>query len=236
MAEYNNIEALEDILSFFADADISKNFILVGSWCEFFYQEMLPDYMSEMRTKDFDFYCDNENFSDARMSVPKGLREYGFLYSEDVGGKSLLYNIDNDSVEFLASYSRAGRGLANFQEIGIKAERLPYLDMYKRHNMSTAELFVYGDIRIPTPAAYVMHKIAIHDDRKPAKKAKDLRSIILLVQHFRPEDIDEMRTIYDEQGRKTKRKIDRNLKEMRIGISFSVDAALSKAEQSFPDR
>lgn len=27
MAEYNNIEALEDILSFFADADISKNFI-----------------------------------------------------------------------------------------------------------------------------------------------------------------------------------------------------------------
>lgn len=236
MPKYNNIEALEDIISFFADANISKNFILVGSWCEFFYQEMLLGYLSEMRTKDFDFYCDDENFSDARAQVPKGLRESGFWYDEDMGGKSILYNLNNDSVEFLASYSRAGRELANFKEIGIKAERLPYLDIYKNHNVSTEGILAYGDIRIPTPAAYVMHKIIIHDDRTPEKQEKDDNAVHLLLRHFRPEDREEMRTIYNELGKKTRKKFERNARSIGLDFDFLSGISPAKAKQSFPDR
>ena len=172
--------------------------------------------MSGMKTKDFDFYCDNERFSVNHASVAKGLRDYGFWYDEDMGGKSILYNKNNDSVEFLASYSREGKGLANLKAIGIKAERLPYLDIYKTHNISTGGLLVYGDIRIPTPAAYVMHKIIINDERSPEKQKKDEKAIKELLNHFRPEDMKELKDIYNELGKKTRKRLNRNAVEIGI--------------------
>lgn len=67
------------------------------------------------------------------------------------------------------------------------------------------------DIRIPSPAAYIIHKLIINDDRKYEKSKKDLISIkgLLLKIKQSPEDFKNLEIIYqsDTVGRKGRNKI-----------------------------
>lgn len=50
----NDRTNLKDIIKAIYNKGLHKNFIIIGSWAEVFYEEMFYKYVSSIQTRDFD--------------------------------------------------------------------------------------------------------------------------------------------------------------------------------------
>ncbi len=72
-----------EILRRFKRAGILDHFILIGSWCTYFYKDYFPkasyaDYAS-MKTRDIDFLVDNPAKVKNKADIPQLLEDLGFV-------------------------------------------------------------------------------------------------------------------------------------------------------------
>ncbi len=172
-----SIEPFLELLGLFNELGIDKNVVLIGSWAEIFYDEMLDDFNASIKTSDIDFLYLNLNKPDQKIRLTNILAQYDYLYKEDyMTGKSKYYNNDIE-IEFLSKITRSGKQIVPIKNLGINAECLGGLELIE-HNYITFKSVRYNiTINIPKPTIYCIHKILINDSRSSLKASKDRQSI-----------------------------------------------------------
>ena len=197
---------LLNIISILNELGINNNVILIGSWVEFFYKDLIKNYYSQFVTQDYDFLV--------KRPVKKGkgfiskMKEIGFDYSEDyLTNKSKFYK-DGMEVEFLTNLTRDNTNICAINEMGINAEVLKNVDILL-NNTIVVECKTYK-ITIPSPAAYCIHKLLINPSRIEWKKQKDIDSVINILSKMIDSNvyINEVNHIFDSLGKKQKKTIE----------------------------
>lgn len=216
----NDINALENLIKIINDNKLDKDFILVGSWCEYFFQEYFNNYHVQIRTTDFDFYIKRKKVSNFKINISSAFANYGFERFDDYMTGKTLFKKDDYSIEFLTGIDRNKKDTYSIEKLGIKAEALTRLDIFDNNYIDVK--WKNMNVRIPTPAAYVIHKLVINNERKTEKSKKDLISIknILLKIKQSSKDFDNLKDIYnsDVVGRKGRNKIDSVCKNNNIKL------------------
>ena len=209
---YNDINNLKLVVHAINDCDLQDNMILVGSWCEFFYQDLFDTYTSNMKTRDHDILI--------KRPVSKGdqfhktMIEYGFSYFDD-DGKSKYMKGDNE-VEFLTTLGRNYEHIYKIPNIKLNAECLPYFDIIIQ-NLQEAELDNMK-VLIPSPPAYVLHKLIINPSRKIEKKQKDIDAVSNIIIKMMDEELygGELKMLYASLPKKQKAIVDSVVDEYNI--------------------
>ena len=154
---------------------VLQEFILVGSWCQYFYQDYFgySPRIPLVRTLDLDFMIPNPPRIREDINVGELLENLGFERRTDtLSGLSKFMHPDLE-VEFL--FPEQGRGKNTPYEIKklhINAEGLRYLNLLQQHVLILNRTGI--EIRVPEPAAFVLHKHIISERRTNVdKKAKD---------------------------------------------------------------
>ncbi len=209
---YNDIHNLKLLVKAINDNDLQNNMVLIGSWCEYFYQDLFESYITNMMTRDHDILI--------RRPVHKGdgfhktMTEMGFIYFDN-DGKSKYMKEDNE-VEFLTTLTRNYDHLYKFPNIKLTAECLPYMDLIENNLIE-----VYLDdmkVLIPSPPAYVLHKLIINQTRKEEKKNKDIGSVSRLIVNMIDEQlyVNELVIMYNSLPKKQKQNVDYSVNEYDI--------------------
>lgn len=157
-----------------------EHVILIDSWAEFTYREagVLEGFDPHIRTLDVDFLVRNLR----RPSPPADLitvaRDAGyFVQSDRMDGTTRLLDTTGLEVEFLINQLGAGTEGTLRTNIGVTAQALRHLGIL---SANTLKVVCLGHaITVPTPEAYVVHKMVIHS-RRGKKAEKDARAILHL--------------------------------------------------------
>lgn len=145
------------------------------------------------------------------------MKEIGFAYEEDpMTGKSKFYKNDIE-VEFLTTLTRDYSSVYSVPEMGIHAECLKYMDITAANTIPVA-LAEGLLILIPNPAAYVIQKAMINNERSAAKAQKDVTAVRGIVLSMLEENRfkNDFARIYRQLGKKQKRRVDRFAEENSI--------------------
>ena len=194
------------MLEKFNNLEINQYMILIGSCAEFFYQDILPNYISSFSTMDLDFYLPNIKFS-TEIDFIKEMENIGYIYQEDIlSGKSKFYNDEGIEIEFLTNLNRNYNSVDKVRGLNINAECLKYLDIFENNNIA----FHANEkitIHIPTPEAYVIHKLIINNQRKPEKQKKDIYAVGILIDSIQnsPHHASILMRLYESLNKKRKK-------------------------------
>lgn len=188
--------------------------VLIGSWCEHFYENIFSDYTSNIRTKDNDYLIDRRMLTEDKESgnlFLRAMRERGYEYTEDFHtSKTKLISIDRDEeIEFLIPLDRKNDRIEHIKDIGVNAEVLTHIDILKNNTMKV--LYNDTELRIPTPEAYVLQKLIINDKRKEEKQEKDVSAVKRLLPEIQNDDghYKELIRLYDNCSKKEKASINK---------------------------
>lgn len=204
---YNDIQTLRQIIRIINALHLEHTVILIGSWAEYFYQNLFSQYYSSFRTTDTDFLI-KRPVSGGKGFV-KAMQEAGFTYDEDpYSGKSRFFK-NGIEVEFLTNLTRNYAAIYRIRDLDINAECLKYMNIVIANTISYQ--FSDGDIvLIPDPSAYIIQKALINNDRKPDKAKKDvsaIRGLLLAITEEKRYDKEFLR-IFNGLSRKEKRLVE----------------------------
>ena len=218
--DYNNREILTTILRVFNDLNILSDMILIGSWAEMFFEYEFGGYVSAMQTMDIDFYIPNVNIKKNPIDLISVLDDEGFIYDEELlTQKSKFYGKAGYEIEFLANICKLQTPTTPIRHLKVNAECLPYLDIIQ-HNVMSVKIFNTDiEFYIPTPGAYIIHKLIINSDRKEFKKIKDIRAVLNLLPYVKRSEIysKELKEIYGKLNLKRKKMI------IRTCLKYEID-------------
>ena len=206
---YNDRTSLMQVLNLIAELKLQDTIILIGSWDEYLYEKIFEGYTATFRTLDTDFLI-RRPVKTGKEFVRKMI-EIGFSYEEDpMSGKSKFFKGDNE-IEFLTTLTRGNDHIYKVPELGINAECLKYMDIPIK-NLMPYVLENGSYILIPSPAAYCIHKILIHNERTVEKQQKDSVSIKNLLYSFERNNqfCNDFKRIYSDLGRKQKARVKEN--------------------------
>jgi len=175
--EKKQSELCLEILRRFNEAGILKDFILIGSWCAYFYEEYFSGtpYLDRLavKTRDIDFLIDNPAKIKQEVNVPELLRDLGFIII--IKSNSGYIKLDHPDLllEFLVP--ERGKGTdkpVNLPKLGMNAVALRFLSFLSANTIKVkVEDFC---ITLPHPANFALHKLIIFQRRiKEDKAAKD---------------------------------------------------------------
>lgn len=202
------------IIKILNELGLNNNVILIGSWVEFFYKDLISNYYSQFVTQDYDFLI--------KRPVKKGkgfvskMKEIGFDYDEDyITDKSKFYK-DGMEVEFLTNLTRDYSSICSIEEMGINAESLKNLDVLISNSIVVEH--ETNKITIPSPAAYCIHKLLINPSRIEWKKQKDIDSVINILSKMIESNvyINEFNSIFNSLSKKQKKIIENVSEEYKI--------------------
>lgn len=173
--------------------------LLIGSWPMTIYASHFT-LAYALATDDIDFAVENAVKVPAKRSetIPEILDRLGYTPIKDYSGiETFLHG--TFEVEFL-THRRGGEAAPSvvIPPWKVSAQPLPFIDMlFIRPNTVTIEDF---SIRIPSPEAFVVHKLIIAQRRtgkdKEAKKEKDLQQCSALVEIVQNEEIQRIVSEY----------------------------------------
>jgi len=173
--------------------------LLIGSWPMAIYADHFT-LAYALATNDIDFAVENAVKIPAkrRETIPEILDRLGYTPIKDYSGiETFLHG--TFEVEFL-THRRGGEAPPSvvIPPWKVSAQPLPFIDLlFIRPNMVVIEDF---NIRIPSPEAYVIHKLIIAQRRtgrdKDAKKEKDLQQCSALVEIIQVEEFQRLMNDY----------------------------------------
>lgn len=175
--EKKQYELCLEILRRFNKAGILKDFILIGSWSAYFYNEYFTgtQYLDRaaLKTRDIDFLIDNPAKIKHEVNVPELLRDLGFIIIYK-GNKGYIKLEHPDLLlEFLVL--EKGRGIDKpfpLPKLGINAVALRFLSFLSANTIKVKVEDFY--VILPHPANFALHKLIIFQRRlKQDKAAKD---------------------------------------------------------------
>jgi hypothetical protein len=158
---------------------------VIGSWAEYLYQQsgVIPHGTTAMRTLDIDFLVRNMRRPQPPVNIEAIAREQGYAVDKHLMlGTTKLRTDSALEIEFLIDQRGAGLEHAYKTSLGVTAQALRGLNLL-RDNLMTVSYSGMA-INVPTPEAYVLHKIIVNPDRKPDKAMKDRESILALVPYL----------------------------------------------------
>lgn len=160
-----------EVLKRFERAGVLKHFIIIGSWSVYFYKYYfnLKNYSTFIRTMDIDFLIPIPARFHGNIRILDLLEDLGFI-EEYKGSKGYMKLSHPDLVvEFLVPERGRGHDKPySIPQLSINAVPLRYLDFLAENTISiTAEGL---RIRLPHPAAYVLHKFIVFKRRRNADK------------------------------------------------------------------
>ena len=167
---------LAKVLQKLQNEEVLDNFILTGSWCNYYYHILFkkaPE-VPLIRTTDIDFLIPNPLKATKDVNVASILNEIGFDNDFDYGSGLVKYVHPDLEIQFLTPM--LGRGKVTPYEIkklNINAEGLRYLKPLQDFKFKMKHDGI--TIWLPEPEVFVLQKILISQKRKDtAKSEKDL--------------------------------------------------------------
>lgn len=199
--------------------------LLIGSWPMTIYADHFT-LAYALATDDIDFAVENVVRVPAKRSetIPEILDRLGYTPIKDYSGiETFLHG--TFEVEFI-THRRGGEGPPSvvIPPWKVSAQPLPFIDMlFIRPNTVTIEDF---SIRIPSPEAFVVHKLIIAQRRtgqdKEFKKEKDLQQCSALVEIVQDEEIQRIVSEY-RLSKETRKAIQTSCTEAGITLSVLQD-------------
>lgn len=197
------------VLKRFYDVGILDEFILVGSWCMYFYKDYFSTegYIPSIRTKDIDFLVPLPIKSKKKIDVVEILKGEGFIVTFNNSGYMRLEHPEI-MIDFLVPEKGKGTNKPYpLPHLGINAQALRFLDFIVQNT-----IVIESDglpMRIPHPAAFGLHKLIISARRKTEEKAlKERREALnilrVIIEQGKSGDIKAM---FDNIPNKWQKKI-----------------------------
>lgn len=202
---------LMKLLKVFDDNGFSEYLVLIGSWAEYMYMAagILPDYEAVVRTLDVDFLVKNLRKPNPPVNIVSLAKNEGFFVEEDyITGVTRLLNADGFEVEFLIAQKGKGETDALKTNLGITAQALCHLDMLKNNTITVDYLGIC--VCVPTPEAFVLHKMIINGERK-GKIEKDQEVINRMYKHL---DKDIFESLSLKLTKKERKKVDTYIEDI----------------------
>ena len=114
-------------LKIFNEIGLAQHVMLIGSWAEYFYQDMFQTgFRPDIRTRDIDFMYRNINLPKEKIPLISSLVESGYLYAEDpYSGVARFYKENLLELEFLTRVQGSGKeSVYAIRSLDIKSEGL----------------------------------------------------------------------------------------------------------------
>ncbi|MEW6086768.1 MAG: GSU2403 family nucleotidyltransferase fold protein [bacterium] len=184
--EKKQSELCLEILRRFNKAGILDEFILIGSWCIYFYKEYFPaiPYIDQLtiRTRDIDFLVDKPANIKRKIDVPELLKDLGYV-TIFRGSKGYI-KLDHPDliVEFLVPEKGKGADKPHpLPKLGINAVALRFLNFLSGNTIKVKVEDFY--LTLPHPANFALHKLIIFQRRLKEEKAiKDRNTAIEILK------------------------------------------------------
>lgn len=175
-----------EVLRRFHKVGILNDFILVGSWCVYFYKDYFSDipYIDQttIKTRDIDFLINNPAKIKHKVNIYELLKDLGFIV--DFKGDKGYMKLDHPDLilEFLVS--ERGKGIDKpypLPKLGINATALRFLNFLSENTITVkVENF---HLTLPHPANFALHKLIISKRRfKQEKATKDIDTAIEILK------------------------------------------------------
>ena len=199
-----------EIIEIFEQKGILEHVMLIGSWAEFIYQESgyFNNFQANLRTRDVDWLIKNIRRPPNKINLIEIMEEKGFITEVDyINGVHKFYKGSDLEVEFLVG--EKGKGQMKSYQIdpfGIKAVGLRNMNILLDNETT---MFCNGfDIKVPTPEAYILHKMVINEDRKD-KQEKDSSAILNMFFHMEQSDrvMQILKNTFDSLTKKQQQKV-----------------------------
>lgn len=197
--EEKQFKILRNILGKFQSVGILQDFMLIGSWCLYFYQFEFKekDGFSAIRTLDVDFLIPDHPTLRKEIDIPEILKEMGFVSTFNRSSGLVVYDHEELRVEFLIP--ELGRGHDKPQEIKkfhVNAVALRFLNLLTDY----PRIVTYENLllKVPEPAAFTLHKLIISERRLKKEKAdKDLEMAVGLLEflYTKPKEVARIKSI-----------------------------------------
>lgn len=192
--------------------------MIVGSWAEYLYTFYFDDdYLPNLKSHDIDVLYGNPYLEvDGSECLGAEMEQAGFLAPTEGGCLRAFYK-EGIEVEFLTSQLGSGPGLARIPNTEVVAEKLANMDMLR-------PMFVAAkgyDIKVPTPASYLCHKLYINKDRRPAsKRPKDIEAVRLLLAYLqgKPSELEALRTYIGSLSQERQQRIRKTASENMLKL------------------
>ncbi len=211
-----------DIIKIFDQYKLLDNFIIIGSWAEYIYElshYKNKGFISNLKTMDMDILIKNIRRASTKISLPSLLSDHGYIYDEDpLTGVSKFYKSAVIELEFIVR--EMGKGKTEpykVDSLDIKAEGLRHLDILCDNSIKVE--INNHKLWVPTPQAYIIHKLIINKNRG-VKKEKDIRAINNILEYICIEEseIAHLKNIYNSLLKSDKKKVDIVCKENLIKL------------------
>jgi hypothetical protein len=173
------------ILEKISEAGLSQHMVMVGSWCNIFYQDYLKElhYHYTVRTTDLDICVPTPVKTSQKTDFPAHLKSLGFhLEFNSANGLHRLRHPELD-IELITPERGKGETVetCNIPQVSMNAQKVRYLDILLDRPL-TWQTEKY-QIQLPRPEAFALHKIILSTKRtKPEKAKKDIENALLLLR------------------------------------------------------
>lgn len=163
------------VLGEFQKTGILKDLVLIGSWCHYFYRAYFNDApeIPLVRTLDLDFLIPNPK--PAKADIPRVLTALEFKPVRQYPSGLVKYGHPYLEVEFLVPERGKGSDRpVRIDALGVNAQALRFLGILSDYAIEIKHGGLL--IRVPEPAAYVLHKFIIA--RRRARREKEERDLL----------------------------------------------------------
>ena len=180
--EKRQSELCLEILRRFNKAGVLNDFILIGSWCVYFYKDYFSNvpYIDQatIKTRDIDFLINNPAGIRQEVNVPTLLKDLGFVTTFKGSRGYLKLDHPDLLLEFLVP--EKGRGTdkpVHLPKLGMNAVALRFLSFLSANTIKVkVEDF---HVTLPHPANFALHKLIIFQRRLKQDKAVKDRNIAI---------------------------------------------------------
>lgn len=199
------------ILRTLHQAGALKELILIGSWCQYFYRiyfDNSPE-IPAVRTLDLDFLVPHPGKVVRDVDIGSLLTGIGFEPQIDYPSGLQRFQHPELLVEFLVpSRGRGADSPYEVKKLHVNAQSLRFLNLLSEHTITVKSGGIA--VRIPEPAAYVLHKFIVGRRRDKEEKSRRDFSAAKEIGEFllsRPEERSKLKRIFDGFPEKWRKKI-----------------------------
>lgn len=182
--------------------------LVIGSWAEYLYHDYFEgEFTPNIRTHDLDFVIRNIRKPANPVSLAPYLRAQGFLHDVDrVSGVNKFFYEGGFEVEFLAPAYGVGERYIKVPSLDIISQSIRNLSILLRNPIVVTS---HGyELITPEPAAYILQKVLINQERKGYKQQKDAQSLEWLCQYIaeKPSEVERLQAVFaDSLSKKQQR-------------------------------
>ena len=211
--EKKQSELCLEILRRFHINGILNDFILIGSWCVYFYKDYFYNipYIDQttLKTRDIDFMIDNPNRIKSAVDIPELLKDLGFVTTFKGKGTDKPHPLP---------------------KLGINAVALRFLSFLSSDTIKVKVEDFY--LTLPHPVNFALHKLIISQRRVRKEKAiKDRDTAIKILKFLiNKGEANAIRKVFDSVPKKWQKKIVKGLEEQAVKES-GIEAEIPSLEE-----